>query len=152
MKSTLMTLAAIGLLTASCSSSTSNTANGSAAESCCAAGAANALIGHWRITEACGLSTEGGDEPATISFDDSLRVNGCATVNLFFGDYRLSGDTLLMDHVGMTRKMGQSMTIEAAVTDGINRALIVGRDGSSVTLADSTGIVVLRLEPAEKQQ
>lgn len=105
------------------------------------------IVGQWHITLACGQSTDNGDEPATIAFDDSLRVNGCATVNRFFGDYRLAPDGhLTFDHVGMTRKMGQSMAIEDAITSGINRVASVAFQGEDdATLLDSAGNALLTL-------
>ncbi len=82
----------------------------------------NTIHGEWQITHANGMSTKEGTDPATISFSEDGKVNGCATVNRFFGDYEYNGRTLTFGHMGLTRMMGMghSMEIERNVIDALN--------------------------------
>ncbi len=102
--------------------------------------------GEWLITNACGVSTEGGDNPTVISFDGKGQMNGNASVNSFFGSYTLNGDTLKLDHVGMTRMMGGSMEIEDAVTKALNSVVTIKIDGDNATIFDAEGKEVMQLQ------
>ncbi len=88
------------------------------------------LTGSWAIERAAGTETAGSEEETWISFSDDGRINGCAGVNLFFGEYSLDGSQLSLSNVGMTRKLGASMDVERAVTDAINtlKTVSVARD------------------------
>ena len=119
-----------------------------AASSCTASKGANAaadIKGSWNITEACGISTAKGDSQAEITFADGGKVNGNASVNTFFGSYTLNGQKLQLSNMGMTRMMGQSMDIERAVTKARDTAATVSISGSTATVTDASGTVVMRL-------
>ena len=106
------------------------------------------IHGEWNIVEAKGLSTEEGTHPATITFTADGKVNGCATVNNFFGDYTFDGKSLMFDHLGLTRMMGMetSMKIEDAVVDAINKTKTATVDGDKATFFDADGNKLLELE------
>lgn len=56
---------------------------------------------------------EPGDEPMTIIFADSLKLNGYAGCNYYFGTYGFSGNNgLSLEIQGMTRRAGKNMMIE----------------------------------------
>lgn len=106
------------------------------------------IVGEWSIVEAQGVSTKEGTRPATITFTADGKVNGCATVNSFFGDYVFDGKALSFDHLGLTRMMGMehSMKIEQAVVDAINKTKSASIEGGSVIFFDAEGNKVLELE------
>ncbi len=78
------------------------------------------LTGSWAIERALDTDTAGSEEETWISFGEDGRMNGCAGVNLFFGEYALEGSQLSLSNVGMTRRLGASMDVERAVTEAIN--------------------------------
>lgn len=106
------------------------------------------LQGEWTIVEAKGISTKESTRPATITFTADGKINGCAAVNSFFGDYTFDGKTLSFDHVGMTRMMGdeESMKIEDAVIDAINKAKTAEVQKDKATLFDAEGNEVIELK------
>ena len=75
-------------------------------------------------------------------------ADSCAAVNSFFGDYTFDGKTLSFDHVGMTRMMGdeESMKIEDAVIDAINKAKTAEVQKDKATLFDAEGNEVIELK------
>lgn len=108
---------------------------------------AASLHGEWSIVEAKGISTKDGTRPATITFSADGKVNGCATVNSFFGEYKFDGKTLSFDHLGLTRMMGMehSMKIEEAVVDAINKTKSATVKKNKATLFDAEGNKVIEL-------
>ena len=68
----LITLVAVSLLIASCSTSGKAVDNAS-------------IQGDWMILSALGISTASGEETPYIKFDGKEKVNGFAGVNRFFG-------------------------------------------------------------------
>lgn len=107
--------------------------------------AASASVkGSWAITEACGMSTAKGMNPAEITFEDS-KMHGCTSINNFFGDYKLSGKKLQLTNVGMTRMMGHPIEVEDAVTQALNSAATVSVSGDSATIFDASGKAVMHL-------
>ena len=105
------------------------------------------IQGEWAIEEAMGKSTAGGDKEAVITFAADSTFAGNATVNSFFGDYRYvaEGDSLILDHVGMTRMMGGSMEIEAEVEKAINALVTVELADSVAVLFDKDKNQVMKL-------
>lgn len=102
------------------------------------------ISGRWSIETACGMSTEGADTPAFISFEDG-RVNGNASVNSFFGEYSRRNDRLTISRVGMTRMMGGSMEIEQAVIDAVNSIASLKVEGDKATAYNAEGEAVMTL-------
>lgn len=100
------------------------------------------IYGEWLIETAMDKSTDGGEQQATITFDADGKINGCATVNRFFGEYTHKGDSLSFSAIGMTRKMGRTMDKEIAITQALaessnikingNTAIIMGKDKKTV--------------------
>ena len=82
---------------------------------------------------------------SSVSADSTFAGN--ATVNSFFGDYRYvaEGDSLILDHVGMTRMMGGSMEIEAEVEKAINALVTVELADSVAVLFDKDKNQVMKL-------
>ncbi|MDE5986260.1 MAG: META domain-containing protein [Prevotella sp.] len=103
------------------------------------------LFGEWKIEQAMGKSTAGGDSPAVINFSSDGRINGNASVNSFFGGYTSDGKSMSFTHVGMTRMMGQSMDIEDAVTEAINSTARISINGDDAVVYDKDGNVVMKL-------
>lgn len=130
----LVTVSAVTMLLASCGSCKN------------AASVSTDIRGDWSIETAMNNSTQGGDEPATISFGNDGRINGCATVNRFFGDYTNKAGRLTFSTVGMTRMMGQSMDIERAICDALDKTYTVKVDGNTATIMDKDGKAVMVLK------
>lgn len=103
------------------------------------------ITGTWTIVEAMGKSTAGGDSEAVITFDNEGKLNGNASVNAFFGDYKFKTGTLSFSNVGMTRRMGQSMDIEASVIQAVNKSATISIDGNSAVISDKNGKKVMTL-------
>ncbi|MCD8301574.1 MAG: META domain-containing protein [Prevotellaceae bacterium] len=103
------------------------------------------IIGSWTIERAMSTSTEGGEEQAFISFGSDGKFNGNASVNLFFGSYTLSGSSLKLENVGMTRRLGASMDVERAVTEGLNAVEQVSLSGDRAYLMSAQGDTLLWL-------
>ena len=112
--------------------------------SCSTATSTPNIAGEWTIVEAMGVNAENGDSPATIQFD-SAQVNGCSSVNRFFGSYTLNGDTLDFGPMGMTRMMGGSMEIEQAVVEALDKVKFVSVDGNQAVLLNANREEVMKL-------
>lgn len=106
---------------------------------------AEQLTGEWAIENALGVSTENAETPAFINFEKGGKLNGNASVNTFFGDYKLDGNKLKLGNIGMTRMMGASMEIEDAVTAALNKTASVEINGDSAVILDAEGAQVLVL-------
>ena len=102
------------------------------------------ILGQWVITEAMGVSTNDADTTAYINFD-AKKVNGCASVNYFFGPYTLNGDTIQFGNLGMSRKMGKNMDVENAVTEALNKAKFINVEGDQMTVLNEQGIKIMVL-------
>lgn len=96
------------------------------------------LKGTWNIESAYGVSTEGAETPAFISFEET-EFNGNASVNNFFGSYTFEEGGLALNNVGMTRKMGASMEIEDAITKALNNCSSVKMEGEKLVICDNDG-------------
>ncbi len=108
----------------------------------------NDIYGEWDITMANGVSTKKGTSPATITFSEDGKVNGCATVNRFFGSYEFDGRTLTFSQIGLTRMMGvgHSMNIERNVIDAVNTTASASIGKDKVTLYNSKGETTMVLK------
>lgn len=133
-KISLFILSAMTMLLAGCGSSKN------------AASVSTDIQGDWSIETAMDKSTKGGEEPATISFGNDGRINGCATVNRFFGDYTNKAGRLTFSTMGMTRMMGQSMDIERAICDALDKTCTVTVNGDTATIMDKDGKAVMVLK------
>ncbi len=109
------------------------------------------IIGKWDIVSAYDVSTEGGDRPAMIMFNEEGQMNGNASVNSFFGSYNLDGEKLTFSQVGMTRMMGQSMEIEDAVICAVNSTASVKIDGDKAEVYDAEGNLIMTLSKATEE-
>ncbi len=109
------------------------------------AAAGASVKGSWAITEACGVSTAKGMNPAEITFENG-KMHGCTSINNFFGGYKLSGNKLQLTDVGMTRMMGHPIEVEDAVTQALNSAATVSVSGDSATIFDASGKAVMHLK------
>jgi Heat shock protein len=100
----------------------------------------------WAIEEVCGKTTESAQNPAVIIFRNGGKFDGNASVNSFFGKYKIEGkDNLKFDNVGMTRMMGASMDIDDAVFKAIRNTSSIEIDGDFASVKDENGDVVMRL-------
>ncbi len=129
-------LAFAGLMAASCATNQTAIAD------------VSGIHGEWQITHANGMSTKEGTEPATITFSSDGKVNGCATVNRFFGDYDYNGRALTFGHMGLTRMMGMghSMEIERNVIDALNTTKSASVSKDKATLYNEKGEKTLVLK------
>lgn len=128
MKKTLLTIAAIAALSACCNCTTEN-----------------ALAGKWNIESAMGTSTEGAENQAFIEFSENGSLSGNASVNIFNGSYKLDGENLTLENIGMTKMMGASMEIEDAVTAALNATATVSINGEQAFVLNETKDTVMVL-------
>ncbi|MGM9675716.1 MAG: META domain-containing protein [Bacteroidaceae bacterium] len=110
---------------------------------------AQALAGKWNIESANGQGTAEGEKQAFITFGRNGEVNGCSSVNSFFGSYTLDGSKIQMSNLGMTRMMGPHMEIETAVTQALGQTYSVKVKGSKAQLLDKDGKPVMHLVKAK---
>ncbi len=105
------------------------------------------LEGTWTIERAMGVSTAKGDDPAEITFENGGAVNGCSSVNNFFGNWEQKDGRLTLGKMGMTRKMGASMDVERAVVQGMNNAVdaTVSSDKDATYIISAEGDTLLWL-------
>lgn len=133
-KGFIATLLALGAMVAACTSPKATTT--SDADIC----------GEWKIVSAKGKSTAGAETPATISFSTDGKVNGCAAVNTFFGNYKYKDGKLSLGELGMTRMMGPDIEIEDQVVSALGAIRSIKVDGNTASLYDSSGKEVMKLE------
>ena len=109
--------------------------------------ASKAIVGDWEIVEAGGHAVETGFDKATISFDAKGGVNGCTSINRFFGSYSLKGDALEFGNIGLTKMMGPTPETERAVVDGLNKGVKVSfEDNDNASILSKDGTEVLKLK------
>ena len=109
--------------------------------------ASKAILGDWEIVEAGGHAVETGFDKATISFDANGGVNGCTSINRFFGNYKLKGDSLEFGNIGLTKMMGPTPDVERAVVDGLNTGVkLKFEDKDNAVVLSKDGTEVLKLK------
>ena len=117
--------------------------------------ASKAILGDWEIVEAGGHAVETGFDKATISFDANGGVNGCTSINRFFGSYKLKGDSLEFGSIGLTKMMGPTPEVERAVVDGLNTGVKVkfeDKDNAVVLSKDGTEVLKLRRTELKEEE
>ncbi len=115
--------------------------------------ASKAILGDWEIVEAGGNAVETGFDKATISFDEKGGVNGCTSINRFFGSYKLKGDALEFGNIGLTKMMGPTPETERAVVDGLNTGVKVKfEDNDNAVVLSKDGTEVLKLKRAKAEE
>ena len=103
------------------------------------------ITGQWSIVSAMGKSTEGGERPAFIKFDEKGEMNGNATVNLFFGGYELKDNQISFTNIGMTRMWGPSMEIETAISQALDQAATIQAEGNKMYFFNSSNDTIMTL-------
>lgn len=115
--------------------------------------ASKAILGDWEIVEAGGVPVESGFDKATISFDENGGVHGNTSINYFFGDYKLSGETLEFGNIGLTKMMGPTPDTERAVVDALNKGVKVAfEDNDNASILSKDGSEVLKMKRTELKQ
>lgn len=110
-----------------------------------------AIIGKWSIEKAMGRSTAHAESPAFINFNDEGNINGCASVNNYFGSYHISSDSLSFYNVGMTRAMGSSMDVDQAVSEALHSAATYEVDDEQVYVFNAKSDTVFVLKKMAEQ-
>lgn len=103
------------------------------------------ITGEWNITEASGIGTENAETMPFIHFTDSGTVHGNASVNTFFGEYALEGDSLFFNQMAATSMMGHDMEVEMAVMSALAQCATVEIHDSTLNVKDHDGNVVMSL-------
>ena len=105
------------------------------------------ILGQWTIVEANGMSTDSVENIPFIQFGDSGRVNGNASVNTFFGQYTLKGDSISFDQIGATMMMGREkdMQVEMAIMSALAQSATLEIQDSVMNAKDHDGNVVMTL-------
>ena len=104
------------------------------------------IAGQWNIESACGQSTAEGEAQAFINFGENGEMTGCTSVNNFFGQYALKDGKLVLENIGMTRRMGASMEVEMAVTEALNAISTIEVKDSTATILNEEGKVIMTLK------
>ena len=104
------------------------------------------VIGKWAIIEANGLSTDSAETKPFIEFCDSGMVNGHASVNTFFGQYTINGDSIFFNQMGATTMMGHDMEVETAILTAIAQCATLELQDSVLCAKDHDGNVVLSMK------
>lgn len=104
------------------------------------------VIGKWDIVEANGLSTDSAETSPFIEFCDSGMVNGHASVNTFFGQYTIKGDSIFFNQMGATTMMGHDMEVETAILTAIAQCATLELQDSVLCAKDHDGNVVLSMK------
>ncbi len=134
MKKIIMALAAVLILAACGSKNTTKSAD---------------ITGKWEIKEAMGLKTTKADAKPFINFEKDGTVTGNASVNIFSGSYKLSGNKLTLSNIGITKMMGINMEVEDSVISAINSVASVQVKDSNILVQDSKGKTVMVLSKFE---
>ena len=103
------------------------------------------ITGEWNITEASGIGTENAETMPFIHFTDSGTVHGNASVNTFFGEYTLKGDSLFFNQMAATSMMGHDMEVEMAVMSALAQCATVDIQDSTLNVKNHDGNVVMSL-------
>ncbi|MBR5576212.1 MAG: META domain-containing protein [Bacteroidaceae bacterium] len=103
------------------------------------------ITGEWNIAEANGISTENSENLPFIHFTDSGTVHGNASVNTFFGEYVLKGDSLFFEQMAATSMMGHDMEVEMAVMSALAQCATVDIQDSTLNVKNHDGNVVMSL-------
>ena len=93
------------------------------------------------------MSTDSAETTPFILFGDSGRVNGNVSVNTFFGQYTLKGDSISFDQLGATMMMGREkdMEVEMAVMAALAQCVTLEVQDSVLNAKDHDGNVVMSL-------
>ena len=73
-------------------------------------------------------------------------VNGHASVNAFFGQYALKGDSIFFDQMGATTMMGHDMEVEMAVMTALAQCTTLEMQDSVLNAKDCDGNVVMTMK------
>ena len=104
------------------------------------------IAGQWNIETAYGQSTAEGENQAFINFGENGEMTGNTSVNSFFGQYTLKDGKLVLENIGMTRKMGPNMEIETAVTEALNAIATIEVKDSTASVLNEEGKVIMTLK------
>lgn len=104
------------------------------------------VMGKWAIVEANGLSTDSAETSPFIEFCDSGMVNGHASVNTFFGQYTIKGDSIFFNQMGATTMMGHDMEVETTILTAIAQCATLELQDSVLSAKDHDGNVVLSMK------
>ncbi|MBO5707397.1 MAG: META domain-containing protein [Bacteroidaceae bacterium] len=104
------------------------------------------VIGQWNIVEANGMGTDSTETKPFIQFSDSGMVNGHASVNTFFGQYTLKGDSIFFDQMGATTMMGHDMDVEMAIMTALGQCVTLEIQDSILKAKDHDGNVVMSMK------
>ena len=107
---------------------------------------ASDIYGEWRIENVMGKSTADAESETFISFGRDGNVNGCASVNNFFGEYKLKNGRLSFSNVGMTQMLGFSMDIDDAVAEALRKTAKIEIKGNTATVKSLDGKVIMTLK------
>lgn len=144
MKKVFVALCMAGLLAATTSCKTSNSA----------ASSVSALNGEWKITEVNGQSITKADNEAFMGFDvEKKSMYGSTSCNRIFGqlDADAKKGTISFGTVGSTRMMCPDMKTEEQVLKAVNEVKAYElKDNSTLTLKSADGKVLMTLQKRNK--
>ncbi len=104
------------------------------------------IYGEWRIENAMGKSTAGAESETFISFSKDGNVNGCASVNNFYGEYKYENGRLSFSNVGMTQMLGYSMDVDDAISEALRKTAMIEIKGNTATVKSLDGKAIMTLK------
>ena len=104
------------------------------------------ILGQWTIIEANGMSTDSAETTPFILFADSGVVSGHASVNAFFGQYNLKGDSISFEQMGATSMFGHDMETEMAIMTAIGQWITIELHDSILIAKNMQGNTIMTMK------
>lgn len=101
-------------------------------------------------------AAEEGEEAVSITFGDSLQINGYSGCNYYFGVYNQGEEnSLSLEMQGITRRAGKNMEFEQQFISALQNVKSYIIEENSLILSDSLGNQIMtfsaRTEPAKAE-
>jgi heat shock protein HslJ len=93
------------------------------------------------------------DTDLYVQFEPDGKLGGYAGCNRFFGNYQLSGNTISIEPLGMTRKAcpSQIMSFEISFIEALQSAKTVARAETRIALRNDQGQATSRFDAIDRQ-
>ena len=94
------------------------------------------------------------DTDLYVQFEPVGKLGGYAGCNRFFGSYQLSGKTISIEPLGMTRKAcpSQVMSFEISFIEALQSAKTIARAETRMALRNDQGQATVRFDAIDRQQ
>ncbi len=94
------------------------------------------------------------DSDLYVQFETDGKLGGYAGCNRFFGSYQLSGNTIRIDPLGVTRMAcpAQVMSFEISFIEALQSATTVARADTRIALRNDEGQATARFDAVDRMQ